>query len=127
MFRAPGAKPTIPGRRSSKPKADCWGNYSDGKALTVCVEGGANAGSHGKLHGLTGDFARNIGGRGPQVDYAEVRDKAAKMMENEFGCDKQCIAKQLDDNYKDAYTCGDMEQGKVTRHTGQSHGGYSDD
>ena len=41
----------------------------------------------------------------------------------EYGCNKKCLDAQLDDYYKDAHTCGPLDNANVVAHTGKKGGG----
>lgn len=108
-------------------KRDCWGKYNHNDALTMCLEGTTNRatnGSHGLAH--AGTAALLVKDReSPDMDYTNARNKMSKMMAKEFGCDEECIKKQLDDSYSKMYDkkCGDLKNAKVTPHSGNSGGG----
>jgi hypothetical protein len=114
--------------RGKLPKRKCWGNYSDGEAPTVCVEGNnQHLGSHGVLHELT---QTKLGAKGylgkSDMPYSEARDLLTTELSVMNGCEKGCLKAQLD-----AYYCGkaaslepgcpDCEHSKVTPNSGMGN------
>jgi hypothetical protein len=89
---------------------ECAG-YKNDEAPTVCLEGGNNNGTHGKLHKQTdynteemvkgkykkGD--RSCNGNAGSMDC--TIEASAQAMSDEFGCDKACVTKALNSFYKD--------------------------
>lgn len=80
------------------------GNYDDGKAPVVCVEGmDQNTGSHGTIHTETEEELRShLGRNGGRFTMDDAIDVAANAHENTVGrntCNKECIKEQLRDYY----------------------------
>lgn len=102
-----------PGQRAHHviPKSrvsNCQG-YDHNKAPTVCVEGGNNSGTHGKLHMATDknteDMVYGIYEHSPSANkepssMASAIEASAQAMSKEFGCDKTCIKRELDKFYR---------------------------
>ena len=88
-----------------KSKVKACPGYDNDAAPTVCLEGGNNNGTHGKLHKRTDDvtkkMVKNEGtykntpfSKNPASMEATI-EASAQAMHDEFGCDKTCIAKEL--------------------------------
>jgi len=114
MFKLDQKDGCCPGQQAHHiiPKAkveECPG-YDNGKAPTVCLEGGNNNGTHGKLHKRTdvntdamvrGKY--NKGDTSCNQNAASMKctiEASAQAMAKEFGCDKKCVKKELNDFYK---------------------------
>ncbi len=119
--------------RDKKPTQDCWDNYTEGGAPTICLEGTSNhGGSHGKMHTDSTDALVDFIGSGSrsrnnvvpahdEMPYTAARDAMAELVARNFGCSKECIAEQLDNYFKQAYSC-DADKfetdAKVVPHSG---------
>ncbi|MFC4161718.1 HNH/endonuclease VII fold toxin-2 domain-containing protein [Chitinimonas lacunae] len=104
-------------KRDDKPKIGCWDNYSEGGAPVICLEGTSNNkenGSHGLMHEKTEQALEQFANMA-EMDYHIARDMLAELVNNQFGCAKDCIAAQLDAYYSKAYSCDDppFQQSKV--------------
>lgn len=94
--------------RSKYPTRKCWGEYTEGKAPTICLEGKDNrTGSHGALHSATGTLIEEKH-FGKEMSYKDARCMVIDEVALMYGCDKSCLKAQLDKAYQDAYTCGDL-------------------
>ena len=78
--------------------------YDHDKAPTVCVEGGNNNGTHGKLHMATdantqrmvdGEYKHNPAACKDPASMEATIEASAQAMKDKFGCDKECVAKEL--------------------------------
>jgi len=87
---------------------DCPG-YDNNKAPTVCLEGGNNNGTHGKLHKTTdentqlivdGEYKKNPAVNKTPASMDATIEASAQAMNKEFGCDKECVTKELKKFYK---------------------------
>lgn len=115
MFRDPKKKKPKT-KREDQPTLDCWGNYTEDGAPTICVEGTTNNsanGSHGRMHEKT-DQALAPYASQKDMPYATARNLLADLVEAQFGCPKECTKAQLDEFYKGAYTCTDPAFDKAT-------------
>lgn len=106
--------------RDNLPKENCWGNYTEGGGPTICAEGGnPGAGSHAAIHKATEvALSDSVGKR--TMDYATARDRVANIVAELYGCKAECIAAQLDQEYRKMYTCSPFEKAKVVPHAGKS-------
>lgn len=105
----------------------CWEKYSEGDALTICLEGTTNHstnGSHGLAHEGTAAIllpSRFVS----DVPYTKVRDKISKMFAETYGCDPECLKAQLDQSLKDKHSdsCGGLDKAQISPHSGKANGG----
>ena len=67
--------PSLP--RNKKPNAECWDDYSEGGAPTICLEGGASTGSHGTFHKQTKRKINFIRGSNRNMPYVKSRKAVA--------------------------------------------------
>lgn len=116
--------------RDKQPTMQCWSNYTEAGAPTVCMEGTNNAmGSHGAMHAATAIAIKQYAVK-PEMSYTTARTLLAKELAL-YGCDPACIEAQLDEYYCKAYSCGKpgqsckdkLKDAKVTPHSGMAHGG----
>ncbi len=104
--------------RDKLPKAKCWEGYTESRAPTICLEGTSNNhGSHGAAHAATKALLADALGQ-KEMDYETARNRMSTMVHKTYGCNKECIDKQLDAYYKKAHKCGDLDKAKVTPHSG---------
>lgn len=109
--------------RDKKPKMKCWDNYTEAGAPTICLEGTDNtSGSHGAVHGMTAELME-LHRAHNEMNYTKARDEMSTLINKVYGCNKKCLEAQLDEYYKKAYSCGDLNNAKVTPHSGMSGGG----
>jgi DNA-binding protein H-NS len=117
--------------RDKKPTAKCWGNYTEGGAPTICLEGMDNTGgSHGAMHATTRDLM-NVHRLEGEMNYTAARSELAAVVSTAYGCDRKCLEAQLDDYYCKAYSCGKpgqacketLKDAKLIPHSGLSGGG----
>jgi GHH signature containing HNH/Endo VII superfamily nuclease toxin 2 len=131
MFRKPGQSSDLP--RDKKETLDCWKNYSEGGAPTVCLEGTSNSasnGSHGAAHAMTKKIIDKHRSES-EMKYTEARDEIAEGLALAYGCDVNCLKAQLNKYYCEAYTCGKpgqnctqkLNDAKVYPHDGNPGGG----
>ncbi|NHZ38464.1 hypothetical protein [Massilia rubra] len=108
----------------------CWDTYKENEALTICLEGTANRdanGSHGFAHAGTEEIIK-IFRNSPNMRYIDARNLITNMLARMFGCNKDCLADQLDDRlagyYKKGPDCGVFpDDAMVTPHSGRGGGG----
>jgi len=109
--------------RAKKKTAECWSDYKEGPAPTICVEGGATYGSHGMFHDETEKLIKRARGKSPEIEYETARNKVTGLTARKYGCNKKCLDAQLDDYYKKAHSCpGSLDDQNVVAHTGKSGG-----
>ncbi|MDK2126513.1 HNH/endonuclease VII fold toxin-2 domain-containing protein [Parachitinimonas caeni] len=114
-------------KRNDKETFGCWGNYDEGDAPTICVEGTSN---HGGSHGLMHDNSTKVLGdvlSQPEMDYRKARDLMSDALYDAFpNCSKECTKAQLDNYYKKAIKsegeCSgkELKDVKVVPHSGAS-------
>jgi len=79
-------------------------NSVEAKAPTICLEGGNNNGTHGKLHKKTDvnteDMLNGEYNKNPSSMKSTI-EASAEAMNETFGCDKECVAQELKKFYKD--------------------------
>ncbi len=100
-------------------KRQCWKHYDRSTAPTMCLEGTTNRatnGSHGAVHFRTGKLMSRMGSRDER--YVKTRSSISLMLGKAFGCDPNCINKQLDNYYMSVHECGDLSDARVTPHSG---------
>ncbi|EDT6764492.1 hypothetical protein AC423_004776, partial [Salmonella enterica subsp. enterica] len=96
----------------------CWGDYTEGKGPTICLEGKDNhTGSHGMMHAMTGKLIKKES-FGKEMKYETARNIVIDQVAAMYGCDKSCLEAQLDKAYGDAYTCDDLNSAKVNADAG---------
>jgi len=123
-------------KRGVPDKGICKG-YSQCDAPTVCVEGaGHSHGSPGKLHKSTDDNTEAMvegtykkGDTSCNQNASSMKctiEASAQAMADEFGCDKKCVKKELNDFYKDLCKNGGLvlkdRNGKVIEITRDENG-----
>ena len=84
-------------------------NYKHSEAPTVCVEGGKDNGSHGRVHDAMDGALEKASEKGKiindKISLDDALDAAADSHMKAFPlslCSKKCIRSQLDDYYKNA-------------------------
>lgn len=106
--------------RDKLPKEKCWENYSEAAGPTICAEGGnPGIGSHALIHKATTLALEPQRGQ-RTMSYATARDRVSEIIAEMYGCQKECIAAQLDQAYSKMNTCGPIENAKVVPHSGKS-------
>lgn len=106
--------------RDKYPTRKCWGDYTEGKGPTICLEGKDNhTVSHGMMHAMTGKLIRKES-VGKEMKYETARNIVIDQVAAMYGCDKSCLKAQLDKAYGDAYTCGDLNSARVNSASGEA-------
>ncbi|WP_253191029.1 PAAR-like domain-containing protein [Salmonella enterica] len=106
--------------RDQYPTRKCWGDYTEGKGPTICLEGKDNhTGSHGMMHAMTGELIEKES-FGKEMKYETARNIVIDQVAAMYGCDKSCLKAQLDKAYGDAYTCDDLNSAKVNAASGEA-------
>ncbi|NHZ81953.1 hypothetical protein F2P44_22135 [Massilia sp. CCM 8695] len=104
---------------------DCWKDYNQKKALTICLEGTTNRaanGSHGMAHAGTAALMQRHR-TSTDMPYTTARDEISTMLAQAYGCDPNCLKAQLDESMKDEHSCGPLKGAQVSPHSGESRGG----
>ncbi|WP_240725824.1 PAAR-like domain-containing protein [Escherichia sp. E4694] len=113
--------------RDKYPTKNCWREYKEGKAPTICLEGKDNhTGSHGAMHATTAKLIK-ASNSGKEMNYVTARDMVIDEVALMYGCDKSCLKAQLDKAYQDAYTCGDLKSAKINADAGDGVGKNAED
>jgi len=107
---------------------------TEAKAPTICLEGGNNNGSHGKLHKKTDDNTKKMlngkyGNAACNNNASSMKctiEASAQAMEDKFGCDKECVEKELKAFYdkicKDKPVLLKNRNGTVIEKDGENNG-----
>ncbi|WP_239663459.1 PAAR-like domain-containing protein, partial [Citrobacter koseri] len=113
--------------RDKYPTKKCWGQYREGKAPTICLEGKNNhTGSHGVMHSATARLIK-AGNFGKEMNYEIARDIVIKEVALMYGCDKSCLKAQMDKAYRDVFTCSKFNAAKVNADAGDGKNNDNDE
>jgi hypothetical protein len=105
------------------------GTYNGEKAPCICVEGenhgdkeddGVTHMEHGRIGRAFAHYRDNL--PGDTYKYKDVSAKTAEIVEENTGCDKDCIKAQMDDYHETkAKATGDLRKSRQSRRAGEDY------